>query len=298
MRQVEMKGPESIVASQSKLGEGPLWSTTEQALYWVDIHRQRVERYHPASGQHKVYQFDLAVTALGLRERGGFVAATARGLGVMQLSESTLKILAHPEADKPHNRFNDGAVDPQGRFWAGTMYEGPETKEPAEGCLYRLDIDSSVHVMQPGLTISNGLGWSPDVKTMYLTDTLRRLIYAYDYDAKSGAIENRRVFIDSSQEAGYPDGLTVDSEGCIWSCRWSGWRVTRYDPAGKAEREIKLPVECPTSCAFGGSELHDLYITTAWTALSEEQRKDQPMSGDVFCLHTAVQGRAPWQFAG
>jgi sugar lactone lactonase YvrE len=289
---------ENAIKSQSKLGEGPLWSVDEQSLYWVDIHNQRVERFHPASNGHQVFEFNTAVTALGFRAQGGFVAATAHGFAFIQLSSNTLEIFARPESDKPHNRFNDGAVDPQGRFWGGTMYEGPETNEPTEGRLYRLDVDGSVHVMETGVTISNGLGWSPDLKTMYFTDTLHRVIYAYDYDAASGAIDHRRVFVDSSSEGGYPDGMTVDSEGGVWSVRWGGWKITRFDPAGKAEREIKLPVECPTSCAFGGEGLTELYITSAWTALTDDQRRQQPMAGDVFRLATNVKGRAPWQFAG
>ena len=289
---------EHVVASQSKLGEGPLWSVDEQALYWVDIHRQRIERFHPATSQHLFFEFDLAVTALGFRARGGFVAATARGFALMQLSTQILDIVAQPEVDKPYNRFNDGAVDPRGRFWGGTMYDGPETNQPTEGRLYRLDADASVQIMQTGMTICNGLGWSPDLKTMYFTDTLRRLIYAYDFDLASGSIEHRRVFVDSSGDVGYPDGMTVDSDGCVWSARWGGWKVTRYDPMGNVEREIGLPVECPTSCAFGGNDLTTLYITSAWTALSNEQRKQQPLAGDLFRLETNVKGRAPWQFAG
>lgn len=289
---------ENVVKSQSKLGEGPLWSVEEQSLYWVDIHSQRVERFHPASNVHQVFEFDTTITALGFKARGGFVVATARGIGFMQLSSQTLNIVAQPESDKPHNRFNDGAVDSQGRFWAGTMYDGPETNEPTEGRLYRLDLDGSVHIMEIGMTICNGLSWSPDLKTMYFTDTLRRVIYSYDYDAASGAIDHRRVFVDSSSEGGYPDGMTVDSEGGVWSVRWGGWKITRFDPAGKAEREIKLPFECPTSCAFGGEGLTELYITSAWTALTDDQRRQQPMAGDVFRLATNIKGRAPWQFAG
>jgi len=289
---------QNVVKSQSKLGEGPLWSEEEQSLYWVDIHNSRVERFIPASNDHRVFEFDTAITALGFRSSGGFVVATARGIGFMQLSSRTPDIAEHPEVEKPYNRFNDGAVDPQGRFWAGTMYEGPETGEPTEGRLYRFDADYSLHVMQTGMTISNGMGWSPDLKTMYFTDTLRRVIYAYDYDAASGAIDHRRVFVDSSSEGGYPDGMTVDGEGGVWSVRWGGWKITRFDPAGKVEREIKLPVECPTSCTFGGEDFNDLYVTSAWTALTDYQRQQQPMAGDVFRLATNVKGRAPWQFAG
>jgi sugar lactone lactonase YvrE len=289
---------EPVVKSQSKLGEGPLWSVDEQALYWVDIHNQRVERFHPESRQHQVFDFEIAVTALGFRAKGGFVAATTRGFAFMNLSTKEINILSHPEANKPHNRFNDGVVDPKGRFWGGTMYDGPETNEPTEGCLYRLDVDGSVHIMETGMTISNGLGWSPDLKTMYFTDTLRRLIYAYDFDATTGSIDHRRVFVDTSGETGFPDGLTVDNEGGVWSARWGGWKISRYDPTGKVEREISLSIECPSSCTFGGENLDELYITSAWTALSDEQRRKQPLAGDIFRVATNIKGRVPWKFAG
>jgi len=289
---------ENLVKSQSRLGEGPLWSVAEQSLYWVDIHAKRVERFQPSSSQHQIFNFDIPITALGFRTRGGFVVASARGFAFMHLETKAVEMVAQPESTKPYNRFNDGAVDPRGRFWGGTMYEGPETNNPTEGRLYRLDVDGSVNIMQTGMTICNGLGWSPDLKTMYFTDTLRHLIYAYDFDVASGAIDHRRVFVDSSGEDGYPDGMTVDSEGGVWSARWGGWKVTRYDPAGKAEREISLPVECPTSCAFGGENLTELFITTAWTALTDEQRQQQPLAGNVFRLATNIKGRTPWQFAG
>ena len=289
---------ESIVSSQNKLGEGPLWSVREQALYWVDIRQKRIERFQPSSNLHQVFQFDIAVTALGFRARGGFIAATAQGVAFLQLPSTTLDIVAQPEADKPHNRFNDGAVDPGGRFWCGSMYDGPETDEPTEGRLYRLDVGKSVHLMQTGMTICNGLGWSPDFKTMYFTDTLRRSIYAYDFDVSSGAIGARRVFVDSSAETGFPDGMAVDSDGCVWSARWGGWKVTRYDQTGKVEREISLPVECPSSCAFGGAGLNELFITSAWDGLTDDQRRRQPLAGNLFRLMTDIQGLVPTHFAG
>jgi sugar lactone lactonase YvrE len=293
-----MSDVEHILASQNKLGEGPIWNKEEQALYWVDIHQQRAERFQPDTGQRNHFSFSQVVTALALRARGGFVTATSNGFAFWDGRSNNLETLADPEADKPHNRFNDGTVDPGGRFWAGTMYDGPETKEPPEGRLYRLDPNGQVQTMETGLTICNGIGWSPDKKRMYFTDTLRCLIYTYDFDLETGRITNRRPFVDSTDQPGFPDGLTVDSQGFVWSARWGGWKVIRYDPAGVVDRELSLPVECPTSCTFGGQDLTDLYITSAWTALTESQRKEQPQAGDLFRLRLDVKGMAETPFAG
>ena len=204
--------------------------------------------------------------------------------------------IADPEADKPEYRFNDGAVGPDGGFWAGTMYEGEGQRQP--GSLYRMSPDGSISVMETGLLISNGLGWSPDCRNFYLTDSQRHCIYAYDYDRMQNTIYNRRVFVDTKEEPGETDGLAVDSHGFIWSTRWGGWNLSRYDPEGKMERRIELPVEYPTSCTFGGAGLDELYITSAWTPMNEEQRKAQPLAGDLFRIHLDVPGLAEYHYAG
>lgn len=289
---------EKVLASQNKLGEGPIWNPEEQALYWLDIHQHRVERYEPASGLHNIVLLDLAVTVLGLRSSGGFVFASNHGFGFWDGRTREVSLVGHPEADQPYNRFNDGAVDPGGRFWAGTMYEGPATEALTEGRLYRFDPDRRIQLMESGLTICNGIGWSPDHRTMYFTDTLRQVIYAYDYNPSSGGIDNRRPFVQVGEADGYPDGLTVDSQGFVWSAFWGGWRVDRFDPQGRLERSLRLPVECPTSVAFGGKDLNELYITSAWTALSEEQRRAQPQAGDLFRVQLDIHGKPENQFLG
>jgi len=276
----------------SKLGEGPVWNADEQALYWVDIEQGRVHRLHPATGAHDVFDLGLPIGALGFRSSGGLVIATRAGFAFWDLQTQELRFVADPEADRPDARFNDGAVDRQGRFWAGTMGQGPTSS------LYRLDPDGSVHRMETGITIANGIGWSPDNRTMYFTDSPLRVIYAYDFDPATGAIENRRPFVHTPDEEGVPDGLVVDSEGFVWSARWGGWKVTRYDPAGKVEREVRLPVQHPTSCTFGGPRLDELYVTSAWTALSEEERGKQPWAGDLFRLRAGVKGLAEPKFLG
>jgi len=288
---------EHVLAVKNKLGEGPVWSSKEQVLYWVDIASQCFYRFHQKAGKYEVFDVGLPVGVLALRASGGLVMATKRGFAFWD-QQKGLRFIADPEADKPHTRFNDGAVDCRGRFWAGTMCGLLEICEDPEGSLYRLDPDGSIHTMETGLKISNGIGWSPDNKLMYLTDSPRYMIYVYDFDAATGAIENRRPFIHTPDEMGVPDGLTVDSEGSIWSARWGGWKVTRYDSTGKVEREIHLPVECPTSCTFGGECLDELYITSAWTALSGEQKKKQPYAGDLFRIKTDIKGLERPLFAG
>ena len=293
-----MNQVEHVLAVKNKLGEGPVWSPDEQALYWVDIENNHFYRFYPATGKYERFDVGIPVGVLALRASGGLVMATKNGFAFWDPQTQVLHFIADPEVDKPYNRFNDGAVDPQGRFWAGTMCEVPQMRKGGDGNLYRLDPDGSIHLMETGLTISNGIGWSPDNKTMYLTDSPQHVIYAYDFDPPTGIITNRRPFIHTPHEEGVPDGLTVDSEGYIWSARWGGWKITRYDPTGKVERVISLPVLHPTSCTFGGPDLNELYITSAWTELGEEQRNNHPLAGDLFRLKTDVKGQVQRKFAG
>jgi sugar lactone lactonase YvrE len=291
-----MSQVDHVLTVQNQLGEGPIWSPDEQALYWVDILKHRVYRFYPATGKQETFEMALPVTVLAGRDSGGLVIATANGFAFWDPATQALDFIADPEADRSEVRFNDGAVDPQGRFWAGTMNE--ENPDAPDGCLYRLDADLSVHKMEEGITVSNGMGWSPDHQTLYFTDTFRYLILVYDYDPATGAISNRRPFVQVPQEEGLPDGLTVDSEGFVWSAHWGGWRVTRYDPTGKVERVIQMPVPNATSCAFGGDNLDELYITTAWAGMSEEERKNRPFAGDLFRVNVGVKGVKEPKFIG
>jgi sugar lactone lactonase YvrE len=239
---------------------------------------------------------DIPVTGLGLRQSGGMVLASKTGLYLSDPGLSHLDFIDDPEREKPEVRFNDGLVDPQGRYWAGTLNE--VDFNAADGSLYRLDPDRTLTTMDSRLKGPNGMGWSPDHQTMYLVDCFAQVIYLYDFDPASGLIDNRRIFTEVPAENGMPDGLTVDSEGFVWNAHWGGWRVTRYDPDGKIEREIKLPVQNVTSCIFGGDDLSDLYITTAWFLLSEEDRKAQPFAGDIFRVRLGVVGISDPKYAG
>lgn len=284
---------EHVLSSQNILGEGPVWNPDEQAIYWVDIEGKTIQRFYPETGKLDLFTLPVAICAFGFREKGGMVVATAEGFAFWDPDSNRFDPIASPEAGKEGARFNDGKVDRQGRFWAGTM-----TPDGATSSLYRLDPDLTVHKMESGVTISNGVGWSPDNRLMYFVDTMRRVINVYDFDPESGAISNKNVFYRISEDDGVPDGITVDQDGYIWCALCMGWKVIRIAPTGELDTEIKMPVWLPTSCAFGGKDLDELYITTGWVTMSAEQRKEQPYSGDLLRIRTQVKGVVEPKFKG
>jgi sugar lactone lactonase YvrE len=287
---------EHVLTAQDELGECPLWDAAEQALYWVDIEGNRVHRYEPATGQHEIRQPGFPMTAFGFRASGGWITAAKNGLAFWNWQTGAYEFVVDPVADQPNIRFNDGVVDRHGRFWAGTVNEA-DLNAP-DSSLFRLDPDGSVHQLDTGFATSNGMGLSPDGKTLYFVDMFHGKILAYDHDPATGAVENRRIFASVPEAAGFPDGITVDSEGFVWNAHWGGWKVTRYDPTGKIEREIHLPVQNVTRCAFGGEQLDILYINSAWYGLSEADRQNQPWAGDLFCVQTDVKGLVEPKFIG
>ena len=271
------------VEAQNLLGEGPLWNWQEQRLYWTDIENNCIYRFDPQTGQRETFEAGCAVGCIGFCQSGSLVLATSRGFAFWNLHDP-LVFVGDPEADKPESRFNDGAVDPQGRFWAGTYGPGYTS------ALYRLDPGGAIQRLVDGVACSNGIGWSLDHRTMYFTDSTPQKIYAFDFDPATGHIEHQRDFVDSTGQSGFPDGLAVDSEGFIWSARWGGWCLQRFDPAGKLERTVNLPVEFPTSCAFGGTALDQLYISSAYRPVAVENRASQPLAGHVLRLSSEVRG--------
>jgi sugar lactone lactonase YvrE len=291
-----MSDVEHVLTIHNSLGEGPVWNADEQLLYWVDINNSCYFRLNPLTGTHERIDVGVKIGVLALRASGGLVMAVRDGFAFWNPQEQALSYIAKPWEDLPHVRFNDGAVDCGGRFWAGTMNED-ETGEIL-GRLWRLDPDGSVHEMETLIGTSNGIGWSPDNRTMYFTDSRLHIIYAYDFDAATGAIVNRRTFVYTPDEPGVPDGLTVDSEGFVWSACWDGAKIVRYDPDGKVERVIATPALRTTACTFGGPNLDELYITSALTGLTEEQKVQYPLSGDLFRLKTDVKGLPKYKFGG
>ncbi len=283
---------EMVWAARDELGEGPLWHNGEQAVYWVDIEAGCIHRLETIGGDHQAAAIGEKVGALAFRRGGGLVLATERGLAYFDSTTGALSRIADPEKDKRGTRFNDGAVDRAGRFWAGTL------GDRYQNSLYRLDPDGSVRRMDTGFDISNGIGWSPDNKLMYFVDSTPGIIYVYDFDLSGGEIANRRVLINRSERQGVPDGLTVDAAGFIWIAVWGGSCLERYDPRGRLERVISMPVRYPTSMTFGGQNLDELYITSAQYEIPRSQRAKHPLAGNLFRIRGIGKGIAEPMFAG
>lgn len=278
--------PRNVYAARARLGEGPAWNEATQTLFWVDILNHRVHQFFPKSGENRSYEVGEVVGCAVPTRGNSMLLALRHDLAVLDLATGMVRNILSVETDKPENRLNDGKCDPQGRFWFGSMH----AEETDRGSLYRYDPDGSLYVMETGMGISNGLGWSPDGTTFYLTDTPAHTIYAYDFDAAAGTISNRRVLVDLSGEDFFPDGLSVDSQGCVWSAQWAGACVIRFSPSGRELLRVPMAVKCPTSCAFGGPDLKQLYITSASVGLSEQEIEQYFPSGDLFCLPTEVAG--------
>jgi D-xylonolactonase len=277
------------------LGEGPLWVARENAVYWVDIVSKKVHRYALADGARRTWPFETKVTSLAARQQGGLVGTVRDGFAFIDLETGTIEPVVMPETEMADNRFNDGKVDEKGRYWAGSMDDGEKL---ATGSLYRLDGDLSLHKMDENYSITNGPTFSVDGKTLYHTDTAKRIIFAFDLSA-DGAISNRHIFVKlEAEEEGYPDGMTVDSENCIWLAHFAGSRITRYSPEGEMLNVISMPVPNITSCTFAGPDLDTLYITTARHLLSEADVNKYPLSGSLFSCKPGVAGLPTSLFAG
>ncbi len=279
---------EPLFAVQNDLGEGPLWHPGEGCLYWVDIHAGSLYQSTRDLKGYTQTGFKTGVSALGFTVDDGFILATGEGFATWKKGQPQPDLIGNPIPERLSVRLNDGKVDPGGRFWAGSM-----DTEHSQGVLYRLDPDGGQHTLLDGIGISNGLGWSPDRKRMYYTDSLTATIYVFDYDLASGAIANQQPWVQSNREetAAVPDGLCVDTEGYIWSAQWDGWGIIRYDPNGQACLRVEVPAARVTSCCFGGPDLDQLFITTARTGLSDQELEDQPLAGNVFTCQTETQGQ-------
>ena len=313
--------PEDHVADlvldlRAELGEGPVWDPIGACLYFVDILRGRVHRFDPATRALRTCETGCSVGAVAPTGRGDLVLAVRDGFARLDLSGSRfngadtpvrpdewsrpyssggIEMIAEVEADRPDQRMNDGKCDAAGRFWAGTM---ALDERGGAGALYRLDPDGHVETMIDGVTISNGLDWSDDGRLMYFIDTPTQSVDVFDFDLASGRIANRRPFARIDPVDGAPDGLTLDAEGFVWVALWGGSGVRRYAPDGAPDSIVRVPATYVTSCAFGGADLGDLYITTARIKLSEADRASQPLAGGLFRARPGVRGRPPHRFSG
>jgi sugar lactone lactonase YvrE len=286
---------ELAVDARAELGEGPVWDDRAGCLYFVDILRARVHRFDPVGGSVRTYDIGQLVGAVALAERGDLVLAVRDGFARLDLETGAVRTIANISNRSPDRRMNDGNCDPAGRFWAGTM---ALDERPEAGALYRLDADGSVATMVAPVSISNGIDWSSDGTRMFFIDSPTQAIDMFDFDVARGTIANRRRFVRIAPELGMPDGLTIDADEHVWVSLWSGSAVHRYAPDGTLDTTVRLPTAYPTSCAFGGADLRDLYVTTAAVKLTVSERASQSHAGGVFRCRPGASGRRPHRFKG
>jgi sugar lactone lactonase YvrE len=285
---------ELVADVHADIGEGPVWWPEQGLLLWVDITRGHVHVLDPATSGRRRVEVGQPVGAVVPRRSGGLALAVQEGFALADAISGPAR-LAVPVGGDPSLRMNDGKCDPQGRFWAGTM--AYDEREGA-GTLYRLDPDLRVGTMLDGLTVSNGMGWSLDGRTMYFIDTPTQRVDAFDFDPGQGAIANRRPLVEVPPEAGLPDGMTVDAEGFLWVALWGGWAVRRYAPDGTLDRVVRLPVSQVSSCTFGGPDLDELYVTSAASDLAPAALRHEPHAGGLFRHRPGVRGLPVVPFAG
>jgi sugar lactone lactonase YvrE len=285
-----------ILDAKALLGECPVWSAEERALYWVDILAPALHRLEPTSGATRSWPMPSAIGSFGLRARGGAVVALRDGFHLLDFGSGRLTAVANPETDRPGNRFNDGKVAPDGSFWAGTMDE--ESLSRPTGALYRLDPDGSCRRMVDGLIVSNGLAWTGDGRTMFHSDSKGQVIWAYDHDPATGEITNRREVARPSEAQGRPDGAATDVEGCYWSAGISAGVLNRWTPDGRLERQIPLPCVAPTMPCFGGPDMRTIFVTSLRHHVPEQRLAERPLSGGIFAVQVDVPGVPVARFEG
>ena len=273
--------PELIADYQCVTGEGPLWHPTEQRVYWTDIPTGRMFRYDPKTGHHEQFYSGDVVGGFTIQDDGALLLFQARG-AVKIWRDGQLETILEDIPDERETRFNDVFADPEGRVFCGTM----PTKDRL-GRLYRLDPDRTLTLLLEGIGTSNGMGLTPDRKQLYYTDTRAKKIYLFDYDQATGAISNQRVLVDSRDEVGMPDGMTVDAEGYVWSAQWDGGCLIRYTPDGREDRRIHFPAKKVSSVIFGGPDYTDMYVTTAG---GNDKAENGPGAGALFRLRLGIRG--------
>jgi sugar lactone lactonase YvrE len=276
-----------VVDCRNVLGEGALWCPVEQRLWWIDISTPTLWSWQSRGGRVENWPLPKPPGSFALRTNGGFLFAFRNGLATLDAPGGVPRFLSGLELGD--ERFNDGKVDRAGRFWAGTLDR--KLGSPI-GRLYRIEAGPRVHPVDKGFTISNGIGWSPDGGTMYLADTVPRVIHAFSFDVERGTISDGRILATIADVGAGPDGLTVDAGGDVWVAVFGGGRVQRYSPEGVLRQELHVPASQTTSCAFAGPGLHRLYVTTATEDWSPRERRADPAAGLVYRFETDAVGRA------
>lgn len=285
MTGVALTAPASVWALGAPLLEGPVWNDCDAALWFVDIKGRKVHRFDPASEERRSWDALEQVGFCVPAADGGFIAGLQSGLARFDPVDGRFTMLADPEPDLPGNRLNDGTVDPAGRLWFGTM---DDAEASATGRIYRLDGGTCRAVTAP-VSITNGPAFSPDGRTLYHVDTLGGVIHAATL-APDGSLADSRVFARIDPADGYPDGSTVDAEGCLWIGLYNGWAARRYAPTGELLEVVRFPVSAVTKLAFGGPNLTTVYATTAAKHLDAAGRTAEPQAGDLFAFRVSVPG--------
>jgi xylono-1,5-lactonase len=284
--------PQLCIGCADQLGEAALWHPVTGHLFWIDLLQPRLHRLHLASNRHHTTPLDL-VTPLGAivatTDPGVLLVSHRHGLSLLEIASGATRPFADPEAGRDAISYNDAKVDRQGRLWAGTSHL-PEV-EP-RGALWRVDGEGRAVLCDAGYVVFNGPAFSPDGRLMYASDTFARVVHVYDLDPAEPMPRNRRLFARLAEDEGYPDGLTVDSEGALWVAHWNGGRLTRFGPDGSRLLTVPVPAPNVTSIAFAGGDLRTAYVTTARDGLSAETLARFPLSGALFCFRAAVPGLA------
>lgn len=286
---------ETFVAEPDQLGEGPLWDERAERFYWIDSYGPSLQCCDLKGGDRKRWRLPEPIGSFALRETGGAVLALRSGFHFLDLESGEVTRINETQPGELRPRLNDGKVDRQGRFLAGSM--DFQESDPV-GKLFRLDPDLSCHTLDEGIIVSNGPCFSPDGATLYFADSFAKAIYAYDYDTASGAVSSRRIFASFAERQGFPDGATVDAEGCVWSVEVYAGRLLRFDPSGALDRVVGLPVFSTTSVIFGGPDL-DIAFVTSMARPFQGRRHLEREAGMVFAIHgLGVAGPAEPRFAG
>ncbi len=290
---------ECVLDARAGIGEGAMWCAKTQRLWWVEILERRLHCFDPASGTDEVYEMPSFIGCLALRQQGGLVVALQEGFGLFDPNSGTLDMVPGFAPGKSGRRFNDGAVSPEGCLLATTMMAAPPF-DASEEQLVILDTDQKVRPLEHGLCIGNGLAFSPDGGTLYLSDShpARNCIWAYDWDGNAGEAHNRRLFFDACDIAGHPDGAVVDAEGGYWFAAAYGWSIIRLTPHGRIDQIVDVPVQKPTKLTFGGPRLDTLYLTSIGTNLEPGTERRQPHAGGVFAWKPGICGTPQHLFAG
>ena len=281
--------------ARARLGEAPVWDAGRGCVWWIDCIGRRLHRYDLATGAATSVDTGEAVHSIGLAGDGGLVAAMASGFGRLLPKTGAFSTLSRPEAARPDYHFNDGKCGPDGRFWAGSM---PRNYTGAGGRLFRLGPGETAAAMADGFTVPNGPGWSPDGTVFYIADSPAGAIFRCALDAEGGVLGPRQVAVGPGLAPGWPDGMAVDAEGCLWSARWDGGCVVRFTPQGKVDRIVDMPVSRPTSCAFAGPDLDILVVTSGTAGMDEAALAAEPLAGSLFAFNPGVRGAPVGTFAG